>query len=126
MAVAANRLFRSMVPVLAGIALLAAPTGCLPDDRQIDDLERIKRLRSQLEDYYKTNDSFPESLDGFSPERSAWGHAFAYRSDGESYEVRSLGRDGRVNDCSTRTDICGDLDADSVATNKGWACFCSK
>lgn len=68
-------------------------------------------------------------------EPDVWGHDFFYVTDGKSYVLASFGRDGKpgrrdyagllgAGPAGEPREICGDFDADEVATDRGWVARC--
>lgn len=70
-------------------------------------------------------------------EPDVWGHEFHYLTDGRSYVLASFGRDGKPDRedyaallgapvAERPRDVCGDYDADEVATDQGWVALCKE
>jgi hypothetical protein len=111
--------------------------------RQVHNHAVCQTVVAHLDSYFDTHGSYPSDLSLLPAmqqhERSAlldgWGHEFLYTSDGERFVLVSYGRDGKpderdyyaIGDLPTSsTSICGEFDADEVASDAGYHRLCGK
>jgi len=144
--------------VFAGVSLAVALVGVAwglvlhPMKLRADQVKNCSHLAycSQLvEQYAKARGRFPESLrealtlaaSGTAgvPNRDVWGNELVYRTDGKTYMIVSLGRDGEVDgpdpwelrtvpvtDWQAEEQRCADFDADSIVVGGDRSRSCCK
>ena len=83
----------------------------------------LKELAEKVEAHRSAHGTFPTDLD--EAYFDSWGHRISYVQTVDSFELRSMGRDGLPQTCASQ-DICGNLDLDTIVTNHGWTCLCQK
>jgi hypothetical protein len=116
---------------------------------QIANCTNLRIYGEALEEYRKVNGQYParlvEAMQGrtsqlrFPVGQDAWGHALAYRTDGTSFIVMSLGRDGKpdgldfwslrlrpVQDSLAELRRCESFDADAMVTDREGSRPCCK
>ena len=76
--------------------------------RQVFTLNTIRHLATELEKYRNENKIYPDSLSDIHEDLSnddAWRNPMIYTSNGHSWEIRSLGADGKEGGTGLNTDI---------------------
>ena len=111
--------------------------------RQITDLVLCRDYVQFIVEYHEAHGQYPPTLlaavqhdrfEQFGSLRNAWGHPLEYQSDGSTFLLVSLGRDGkrdgsdysalRANKAWAK--VCGDWNADQVFSDQGEHRICGK
>jgi Sulfotransferase family len=117
---------------------------------QIKNCSHLAYCSQAVEQYAKTKGRYPESLPEAlalagsrapavpDPKRDVWGNELVYRTDGKTFVIASLGRDGEVDgpdpwelrtvpvDWQAEEQRCADFDADSVVVGGDRSRSCCK
>ena len=84
--------------VVGILVVLAAAAGFrnVQRSRQAEAMVEMRDINTAISLYATTNGRYPKTIGAATTETRAdpWGHAYSYSSDGNSFELRCLGRDG--------------------------------
>ena len=112
-----------VLTAIATITCAALLGGCVPSEPQINDMLTLKDTLARVTTYFNEHGEYPRSLDDLPYD--SWDHPIQYTSSGTTFELRALGEDGIEQTCTSRN-ICGNLELDTIVTNEGWICLCTK
>jgi general secretion pathway protein G len=134
---AKNRLLRLLACAAVGVAMAGTTYVCAYrgmrhaspfEDRHRGAFQSVIHLKGVLEDFHKEKGRYPErlaALNGGLPEYlqpdssgqilDPWKHPYEYRSDGQSYTLRSLGIDGQPGGPG----LARDVDAREIILEEG-------
>jgi general secretion pathway protein G len=86
----------AMAGVTFGTAFRAMRHASPYQDRHWGAFQTITRLKGVLEEFHQKTGRYPERLADLKDEiPDPWNHPYDYRSDGQSYTLRSFGLDGK-------------------------------
>ena len=108
---------------LLSILFAFSLAGCVPPEPQVNDTQILKSALDKVRKYFKVHGEYPLDLDPLPVD--SWRNPIRYTQNGDNFELRGFGKDGIEQTCTSRY-ICGKLELDTIVTNRGWICLCSK